>query len=48
MALIPLPKKGKEAENPNKNKDGLLDRLLDGIADIDIKYQKFTLPLIGA
>jgi len=53
MALIPLPKGekvtdvGKEAEAGN-DKDGLIERLLDIIAVIDIKYQKFTLPLIAA
>ena len=47
MALIPLPQKGKEPE-PEKEKDGLIEKLLDFIATIDIKYQKFSLPLIAA
>ena len=52
LSLIPLPKNGttsvpgKEAETGEK-KYGPIDRLLDFIADLDIKYQKYTLPLIG-
>ncbi|MEN8247022.1 MAG: MMPL family transporter [Thermodesulfobacteriota bacterium] len=53
MALVPLPGRettpdiGKYPET-GQNKESLLDRLLDFIATINIKYQKYTLPLIGA
>ena len=53
MALLPLPRSETASgagNDPDSGKkiDGPIDRLLDVIADLDIKYQKFTLPLIGA
>ena len=45
MSLLPLPKKKPEGRS---QKSGLLDRLIDGIASLDLDYQKYTLPVIGA
>ncbi|MBW2298247.1 MAG: MMPL family transporter, partial [Deltaproteobacteria bacterium] len=44
MALIPLPDKNKK---PAQKKADFLDRFIDGIATLNIKYQKYTLPLIA-
>ncbi len=44
MSLLPLPKK--KSTNQSQ-KSGLLDRLIDGIASLDLDYQKITLPVIG-
>ncbi|MBT8370025.1 MAG: MMPL family transporter, partial [Deltaproteobacteria bacterium] len=44
MSLLPLPKK--KPKNQSK-KSSLLDRLIDGIASLDLDYQKITLPVIG-
>lgn len=45
MALMPLPAR-KSAKTPAK--PNLIDRVLEGIADLDLKHQKITLPAIGA
>jgi uncharacterized protein len=45
MSLLPLPKK-KSKSKPKGPK--LLDRVIDGIAALDLDYQKITLPIIGA
>jgi uncharacterized protein len=44
MSLLPVSKK----KNPKKDSGHhLLDRIIDGIADIDLNHQKIALPLIG-
>jgi diguanylate cyclase (GGDEF)-like protein len=45
MAMIPLPKKKENIAFPHT---GLLDRLIDKIADLNLNHQKITLPIIGA
>jgi len=44
MSLLPLPKR--KSKN-RSDKPGILDRFIDGIATIDLDYQKVTLPIIG-
>ena len=44
MSLLPMPKK----KSPSKaSGPGVLDRIIDGIATIDLNYQKITFPVIG-
>ncbi len=44
MSLLPLPQKKTSTQS---DKPGMLDRLIDVIATIDLDYQKITLPIIG-
>jgi len=45
MSLLPLPRKERKEK---ANGPGILDRMIDGIATIDLNYQKIALPVIGA
>lgn len=44
MSMLPLPKQQPKKEAPQ---NGILDRIIDGIASIDLNHQKITFPLIG-
>jgi len=44
VALVPLPRQKTKTVSP---KTGLLDKVIDGIVTLDIRYQKYTLPVIG-
>lgn len=44
LVLIPLPKRG----SGNQAKRGLSDSFLETIIHVDLKYQKLTLPVLGA
>jgi len=44
MSLLPTPKK---KNGRNDTGSGVLDRIVDGIATIDLNYQKITFPVIG-
>ena len=45
MSLLPMPKK---KSPPHASGFHILDRIVDGIASIDLNYQKVTFPVIGA
>lgn len=45
LSLLPLPR---PAEKPVGNRPGLMDRILDTVADINLHHKKVTLPIIAA